>query len=348
MAAQASRWMKGTGVFHLGDPFQPHGASPQECMQMILNELFNRAPGIRHQAITFCPLEEHLHSMIALLLPMDATPDKLDGFSMLERLLQMLLTGMAPSPASDVAKQLGLEPGQTHLMIHSTVRLHPIMYLAMMMSGCPSGLLLREGILHIGMLHPHQEVETANGRRSLFLPALDCSIHGLMWLDTTSLFNTADEARRLSTWLPLLKDILAYFCHSLASQLKRDSRIGLVVTYSQLAEGLQRHFIPTGHRDVVYNEETAGLTLAEHVSSTFARIKRDRDFEVRKATVQDWAQLIQTAPSILAPYLQVGTAISGAGTTFAVTIYLHARHSTFTLMPAASIVGTTRDRKSVV
>jgi hypothetical protein len=47
----------------------------------------------------------------------------------------------------------------------------------------------------------------------------------------------------------------------------------------------------------------------------------------------------------MAPFIHVGTAISGAGTTFAASIYVHPAHTSFTTLPAASIVGTTRGKR---
>ena len=48
------------GIVYLGDPFQPHGASPAPHMQLVLAELFRRAPGIRHPDVRFLPPSEFL------------------------------------------------------------------------------------------------------------------------------------------------------------------------------------------------------------------------------------------------------------------------------------------------
>ena len=47
----------------------------------------------------------------------------------------------------------------------------------------------------------------------------------------------------------------------------------------------------------------------------------------------------------MAPFVHVGAAISGAGATFSASIYVHPLHTSFTTLPAASIVGTNRGKR---
>jgi hypothetical protein len=61
-------------------------------------------------------------------------------------------------------------------------------------------------------------------------------------------------------------------------------------------------------------------------------------------SLEDWNLIFTNAPATMAPFLQIGTAISGAGTTFTGAIYVHPQHTRFTILPAASIVGTTRGK----
>jgi hypothetical protein len=170
-------WTKYWGVIHMGDPFQPHGASPHPAMQALLSQLYDRAPGIRNPEISFVPPAKYLNFINTRGSAGEVPPwsPPLSDELTLKQFCQCVnLAANSPGTARamTVAETLGLGQSFPALMIPSTVRLHPLAYAPMILCGYTGGITVSQGAqIRIGCLHPVQIHQTAAGLRSL--PTLD-------------------------------------------------------------------------------------------------------------------------------------------------------------------------------
>ena len=214
LAGQEGHLDQVLGVIHMGDPFQPHGASPHPAMQALLSQLYDRAPGIRNPEISFVPPAKYLNVINKRESAGEVPPwsPPLSDELTLKQFCQCVnLAANSPGTARamTVAETLGLGQSFPALMIPFTVRLHPLAYAPMILCGYTGGITVSQGAqIRIGCLHPVQIHQTAAGLRSL--PTLDGGeVAGYLWFDSSRL-GKRSSMRDISPWLGTIEAVLAY------------------------------------------------------------------------------------------------------------------------------------------
>ena len=245
-----ARWRNHWGIIHLGDPFQPHGASPAPAMQLVLAELFRRSPGIRHEDVRFLPPREFLAEIRNMQPPAPSSSSQPqehaeDGSSSAVDIGELASTTSALlrevpgcAPAS-LELMLGHGAAYPALMIHSSVRLHPLTYVLMILAGYPSGVQVAgEHSSLIGTLHPLQALRTKQGLRSGITPG-GKPVAGIVWFDTTALGDKS-QVEKAPTWIPVVESTLALLFYMFAESMGQGDLVGILVTWTHLSTQLQR------------------------------------------------------------------------------------------------------------
>ena len=228
----------------------------------------------------------------------------------------------------------------------------------MLLAGYPSGVqVISDHLSLVGALHPLRSLRTQQGLCSGVTPGGD-HIAGLVWFETSGL----GDKRRLvgiAPWIPTVESTLALLFYMFVDSMGPGDLIGILVTWTQLSTQLQRRFTPAGRgiADRRANTQSKASTArsSSHVlhgggpltpkALALTIIQAYYPKQVANEGPISFGQLLtlfQRFPDAMAAFLQIRTAISGAGTTFVASIYIHPAHTDFTALPAAFIVGTTR------
>jgi hypothetical protein len=213
----------------------------------------------------------------------------------------------------------------------------------MMLAGYRDGIAGSPGNAYrVGCLHEVQVEQTRAGMRSLCSPSGEL-IGGFLWFDSSRL-GKKQQVQDIACWANTLDAIVAFSFWAAADNMSPSDSVGIVVTWTKLSGQIQRRYSPAG-RGAAIKDGRSDLS-----PGALARDLLKRKFDIgipldQKIPLNAWHRLVEHSPAALAPFIHVGTAISGAGTTFVVSIYVHPAHTAFTVLPAASIVGTTRGKR---